>query len=297
MENKIMWPRIKWVDTSIEHHGNNTNNKKCVIVIPVYKQEPNMFEKESLKQVVKVLGDKYELVLVLPTALDVNIYNKIGNYEFSILRCNGDFFKSQRSYSDLCEMWQFYNAFSEYEFMVIYQLDAWIFEDKINYFIEKNYDYIGAPHLVGFGGRKEGENGNGGFCLRRIKPFLEVCKKTDFSRFGNFEDCAFTQQLKSNFKLAPIELCREFSFQELPHIMYQKNNNRLPMGCHAFRKNNERFWRQYISAYNNKEYKEEKDAINKGLLELMYGQIDGIDTGAYRLKKFEAIKRRVIKKH
>lgn len=298
MEIKIMWPRINWVDRKVEHHGKNVDNKKCVIVIPAYKQEPNFFETESLKQVVKVLGDKYELVLVCPMTLDVNKYNSIADYEFSVLRCNNAFFKSQRSYSDMCEAWQFYDAFSEYEFMVIYQLDAWIFEDRLEYFIQRGYDYIGAPHLIGFAGHeKYGENGNGGFCLRRIKPFIEVCKKTDFSRFNNLEDCAFTQQLKPNFKLAPIELCREFSFQEIPHIQYQRNGNKLPMGCHAFRKFNEKFWKQYITAYDNIDYKEEERKINKATMELMYGPIDGIDTNDYKLRKFKAVKRRVIKKH
>lgn len=294
MEIKIMWPRINWVDTEIEHHGNNIDNKKCVVVIPVYKQEPNFFEKESLKQVVKVLGDKYELVLVCPITFDVNKYNSIADYEFSVLHCNNDFFKSQRSYSDLCEEWRFYDALSEYEYMVIYQLDAWIFEDRLDYFIEKNYDYIGAPHLVGVGSRPEGENGNGGFCLRRIKPFIDVCKKTDFSQYKMLEDCVFTgTSLKSNFNLAPLKLCREFSFQEYPEMQFAKNGNKLPMGCHAFRKFNERFWKLHIPVYSNiAKYKTEEVQKNKCLLESMYcGCSD-----AQRTARLHSFKKRVIKK-
>ena len=66
---------------------------------------------------------------------------------------------------------------------------------------------------------------------------------------------------------------------------------------HAFRKFNEKFWKQYITAYNNIDYKEEKEDINKATIELMYGPIDGIDTGDYKLRKFRAFKRKVIKKH
>lgn len=267
-----MWPRIEWIETEIEHHGNNIDNKKCVIAIPVYKQNLNIFEKESLKQVVSILGDKYELVLVCPYTLNVDDYNEIADYEFSVLRCNNAFFKSQRGYSDLCEAWQFYDAFSEYEFMVIYQLDAWIFEDRLDYFIEKNYDYIGGPHLIGsYGHPKEGENGNGGFCLRKIKPFLEVTKRTDFSIYKGLEDCVFTIDLKRNFRLAPIDLCREFSFQEVPHIQFKKNGNRLPMGCHAFRKFGDKFWKQYISAYNNIDYEAEERELNIATIGLIYG--------------------------
>ena len=284
-----MWPRIKWIDTKIEHHGSNTDNKKCVVVIPAYRQDPKFLEKESLKQVVTILGSKYELVLVCPTALNIDTYNKIADYDFSVLRCNSDFFKSQKTYSDLCEMWQFYNAFSEYEFMLIYQLDAWIFEDKIDYFIEKGYDYIGAPHLI-TNEKMLGENGNGGFCLRRIKPFLEVTKKTDFTKHTRWlEDCAFTKELKDNFNLAPIELCREFSFQEIPHVQYERNGNRLPMGCHAFMRFNEAFWKQHISAYNNPESKEENKDVTSYIVNSIYGPIN-------RVNKFIPAKRRVIRK-
>ena len=37
--------------------------------------------------------------------------------------------------------------------------------------------------------------------------------------------------------------------------------------------------------------------LNDATIELMYGHIDGIDTGEYRMRKFNAIKRRVVKKH
>ena len=35
--------------------------------------------------------------------------------------------------------------FLEYQYMLIYQLDAFVFEDKLDYFCELGYDYIGIP--------------------------------------------------------------------------------------------------------------------------------------------------------
>ena len=136
--------------------------------------------------------------------------------------------------------------------MIIYQLDAWIFEDKLDYFMDMGYDYIGAIHLVGFKNR-EGENGNGGFSLRKVKTFTDVCKKTDFSPYRALEDCVFTQALKHLFNLAPLKVCRQFSFQDTPSIFFKQNGNKLPMGCHAFRKFNWQFWKKYIipEKYNN----------------------------------------------
>lgn len=239
---------MNWIETKIEHNT-SIDNKKCVVVIPVYKTNLKLFEEYSLKQGVSVLGEKYEIVLVCPSDLDVSHYNKIAEYNFSVLRCNPEYFKSQKSYSDMCEEWQFYDAFSEYEFMVIYQLDAWIFEDRLDYFINLDYDYIGAIHLIGIAGKnREGECGNGGFCIRKIKPFIDVCKKTNFKSFHRLklEDCVFTQDLKQNFKLAPLDICREFSFQEKPDLQFVKNGNKLPMGCHAWMKFGRYFWKKYI---------------------------------------------------
>lgn len=291
--------KTTWTETAIEHHGNNTSNKKCVVVIPVYRKEPNVFEKASLKQVVNILGSKYELVLICPKSLDISNYDSTVNYNFSVLRCSDCYFKSQRSYSDLCEVWQLYNAFSEYEFMIIYQLDAWIFEDKLDYFMNLGYDYIGAPHLVNYGGNGiEGRNGNGGFCLRKIKTFIDVCKNTDFSSFGLMEDRVFTETLKNKFKLAPINICREFSFQDVPEICFKLNGNKLPMGCHKFMHGNYRggFWRNYIKIPLTKEIIEEERKLNLVSVRLMGGCIDGVDDDGLKNKRFIARKRRVIRK-
>ena len=267
---------IEWKETKIEHNV-LTENKKCVVVVPVYKEKLNTVEEYSLKQVVNILGDKYEIVLVCPFSLDITIYNKIANYNFSILRCNNNFFVSQKSYSDLCEMWQFYDSFNEYEYMLIYQLDAWIFEDRLDYFINLDYDYIGAVHLVGLSEiNKEGENGNGGFSLRKIKKFIDVCKTVDFKKvpYWQLEDCAFTQRFKSYFNLAPLNICREFSFHEKPKMQFEKNNNKLPMGCHAWMKYDKYFWKQYIGREEFKDLFSVKETTIRNILKPIYGSVD-----------------------
>ena len=261
----------EWCDTKIEHHNTNSIDKSCVVVIPAYKNDLLKSEECALKQVVKVLGKKYEIVLVCPPSLDIDQYNNCANYSFSFMRCSNAFFKSQKTYSDLCEHWKFYNTFNDYVYMLLYQLDAWIFEDRLDYFVKMGYDYMGAPHLIGFGGRKEGENGNGGFSLRKIKTFIDVCKKTDFSKIppGQLEDCAFTQVLKNHFNLAPLNICRQFSFQDMPSTQYQKNGNKLPMGCHAWKKFNSTFWRKYIPEEAWVPSKTKKEAGN--IISAIYG--------------------------
>jgi len=245
-----------WSGRKIDHCKNyNEKNKRCIITVPVYKENPNVFEIASIKQCVKVLGDKFEILLFCPDELNLSKYEaECNNYSFSILRCDKRYFASQKSYSDLCETWQFYDLLSDYEYMIIYQLDAWIFEDKVEYFMNMGYDYIGGVHLVSFTGGR-GENGNGGFCLRKPKIFKDVCRKTDFNKMpkGLLEDCCFTQRLKNNFNLAPVEISRQFSFQESPEKVYKMANNKLPMGCHAFKRFGWSFWKKFIQIDGYKE--------------------------------------------
>jgi len=39
----------------------------------------------------------------------------------------------------------FYDAFKAFDYILIYQLDAFVFRDELEYFCSLGYDYIGAP--------------------------------------------------------------------------------------------------------------------------------------------------------
>ena len=40
----------------------------------------------------------------------------------------------------------FYRRFTDYEYILIHQLDVFLFEDKLLEFCDMGYDYIGAPY-------------------------------------------------------------------------------------------------------------------------------------------------------
>lgn len=78
----------------------------------------------------------------------------------------------------------FYRSFKEYEFMLIYQLDSYVFRDELLDWCEKDYDYIGAPvHnfiLDNFSQRIDIATLNGGFSLRKINSALRVLSSFRF---------------------------------------------------------------------------------------------------------------------
>jgi len=144
-------------------------SKTVAVVVPVYREHLTADEKISYRHLNNFLGD-YDKYLVAPETL------KIAYSEFRIKRFSKDFFRNTVSYSALLLSRDFYQAFADYEFVLIYQLDALVFSDQLAEWCESAWDYIGAPWL-----NCEDADfvdvptvGNGGFSLRRVPSFLKV---------------------------------------------------------------------------------------------------------------------------
>lgn len=148
---------------------------KVAIVVPAYKAEPSPEEEISFKHLLHFLG-RYDKHLVVPKSL------KVSYPDFSVKRFDDGFFKSTETYSALLLQEDFYKAFREYEYILIYQLDALVFSDQLLEWCDRGFDYIGAPWLpceltphV-----KVPRVGNGGFSLRRVESFLRVLQSPKF---------------------------------------------------------------------------------------------------------------------
>ena len=49
-----------------------------------------------------------------------------------------------------------------------------------------------------------------------------------------------------NFKVSPPDIAVSFSFEVGPRYCFEKNNQTLPFGCHAWTKYDRRFWEPYL---------------------------------------------------
>ena len=148
---------------------------KASVIIPVYKSDIDSFEAISLHHTFSVLKS-FPLVLVCPDDLDVDNYVKIADSEgISLLieRFNPMFFNGIKGYNRLLLSECFYERWGDYEYILICQTDAYVFQDELDNWCERGYDYVGAP-LFGdcFDLGKAGV-GNGGFCLRRVGAYLD----------------------------------------------------------------------------------------------------------------------------
>ena len=218
--------------------------KNCTIIIPIYKPYTLLseFESASLNQIVKVMSD-WNLTIICPQDMEVNDYMTI--HEFNVIRFENKHFESVRTYNALCQSPDFYKAFDT-DYILLYQLDAWIFEDNLQYFLDKGYDYIGAPHEDYI--HKDLVVGNGGFSLRKVATFIHVCETTDFSKCRQtWEDIVFTNDCADQLNIADIDTAYEFAWQQLP-ARHMTRLGKLPMGCHSLQKYSDwAFWNQYIN--------------------------------------------------
>lgn len=155
---------------------------KNVIVIPCYRKEMNQAERASLIQCGKVFGHKYKISFFAPENLDCSAYLEIIPHAW-VERFEDKFFTSVCAYSSLLLTAEFYLRFQEYEYMLIYQLDAWVFRDELDEWCAKGYDYIGAPFILNYGKTENIIVGNGGFSLRRISAVLRVLQNTEKKMF------------------------------------------------------------------------------------------------------------------
>lgn len=146
-----------------------------IVVIIAYSPNPSDLEIASFKQCLRILNT-HSISIACPASLDTKIYREISaKYEIrlSFEYFEDSWFKSVSSYNSLMLNPEFYRRYTAYEYLLLYQLDAWVFADQLNYWCELGYDYIGAPWFTD-GGELLPVSGNGGFSLRRVRSFLTI---------------------------------------------------------------------------------------------------------------------------
>ena len=247
-----------------------TQKQQVAVVIPVYKTILSKDESLSLIQCINVLGDR-PLIFVCSPTLDTSVYrlackNKI---EFKIECFEEKYFNDIHGYSKLMLSVFFYQRFKAYKYILIFQLDAWIFKDDLNEWCNKNFDYIGAPWigwpwvnnvakfltipreiLTKIGYSNYNLVGNGGLSLRKVRSFIFNLKllKKPVSKFTYAEDyfvSFFINSYNPFFRIPTEREALKFSFDINPEESFNLNMNQLPMGCHAWPKFKE-FWASHI---------------------------------------------------
>jgi hypothetical protein len=248
------------------------------VIIPLYSAQLSELELKSLAQAYQVLR-AYPLIIVKPESLDVSdILRAFPG--ISVCSFADACFKGIEGYNRLMLSSFFYKRFLESEYILIYQLDAFVFRDELPEWCAKDYDYIGAPWLEkpvyrwplisacryrlhqwkirrGKLSKQSLYNkvGNGGFSLRKTASHYRAIQIHEESiayflaqKHSHFfhEDVFWATQVPE-FHYPEVREALRFSFDKYPAYCYRLNEKQLPFGCHAwYKRKMKHFWRPII---------------------------------------------------
>lgn len=250
----------------------------CAVVIPRYKKDLDEYELISLQQCINVLN-RYPIYYISPKSL-FDYYQK-SNIK-NVIYFDDNWFMTSRSYSSLLLTKEFYYEFSNYKYILIYQLDAFVFKDDLDKYCNKGYDYIGAPmHSFYFYRawsliRDSGYVGNGGVSLRKISSFIrgldyldEVYERIGLEQDGYLAEDSFFSFLglskKYSFDVPDIDEALEFAIEyDVNEAFCRVKSGKMPFAVHGWSKNQYKdFWAKYINvfgyniAFSNYNYREQ----------------------------------------
>ena len=257
---------------------------QLAIVVPVYRDFLDPEEAVSLESAFRALGH-HHLVMVKPEGLDTSTVQARFPFE-AVETFDPGYFKSIQGYNRLLLSSAFYERFLTSRFMLICQLDVFVFRDDLASWVERGYDYVGAPwisgsaaslllHRVGRGlGRLRAGGadrvhpyelrnrvGNGGFSLRKVETHhrlsIELKEVIDhyLANAGthHFHEDVFWSVEPARrgrpHRTPGVAEALAFAWDINPERLFAMAGGRLPMAAHGWYKGRHLdFWAARVAA-------------------------------------------------
>ncbi len=256
--------------------------KRVKVVIPLYYEVVPMLELKFLCNNLKQLA-AHEIVLLMPEDLELDgMRGQFDVDKYEIVRVSPEWLGCKNGvagYNRMMLSADFYSLFSDSEYILICQTDAYIDRDELLSWCERGYDYVGAPwpmrrtynlpiikQYVAMRRlfRRDELNilrqdlfkkvGNGGLSLRRVAKCIEVCRRysatiehfcTNEHYFYN-ED-VFWALIPDDMRYPSVEEALRFSIDKKPKLCFELAGGRMPMGVHGLTKQHYLdFWQSRI---------------------------------------------------
>lgn len=230
--------------------------KRVAVVVPFYSPVLSKDDRVSLLSFRRHLSG-FDRILLSPEGLDVSaaVADDAG---LKVEYFPRQHFSSWAAYNLFCRLPAFYERFLSYEYILIAQLDAYVFRNELDAWCDRGFGYLGTPWP---GNRKRAwhlafsYSGGGGFCLRRVDTFVRITKRLWPFRGvlgGLNEDAMFAS--KAVRAICPeiwrwpcLSEALRFGFDAEPERCLELNGNVLPFGCHGWTwPNRRKFWDRFI---------------------------------------------------
>lgn len=220
------------------YKAGRTPSKTVAIAVPLSDRDELLPEEEvSMRHLLHFLRGYDKYLIASP-------HIKTEHTGFKLLRFPGKFFGSAAAHNRLLLWPNFYRAFEDYEYVLIYHLDSLVFSDELLHWCDEGLAYIGAPWLPcpDTAWVKEARVGNGGFTLMKVEAVLKVL----YNRYRQDPTTYWFDLLRRNSSwFRPLfgfvgKLHRFFPRSRLINrLLYEwrKTQNPAAYGC-----NNDFFW-------------------------------------------------------
>lgn len=149
-----------------------------VILVVVHRPYLLWHEEISLRQCLRILGG-HLVRLVCPDGLNLDAYRRIApDIEADFVPAH--WLKDYRGFNRLKIEPFLYRRYAKFDFVLFYELDAFVFRDDLLEWCTQRWDYVGAPWFEGdqdaAPDAAPAGAGNGGFSLRRTAAMLRVLR-------------------------------------------------------------------------------------------------------------------------
>ncbi|MFQ3575190.1 MAG: DUF5672 family protein [Cytophagales bacterium] len=253
------------------------NDKKCLVLVPIYRPFTELEKAFVLNNLEKTSG--FLTVFFGPQTCETLIEEFPGFKNIKFQAFESHFFKNIRAYNLLMLSEIFYISFSEYEYLLIVQPDAFLFKNEVEQWCDKGFDYIGAPwfrynklqkgklywwiykntyqkylSLNRKGGWLYNKVGNGGLSLRKTSSFIESLQKAPKDLLQRYQSADWDElnedvfwsievpKFNNTFSIPDFETALKFSVEQDPENAVEIFlKGELPFGCHDPLRQNKEF--------------------------------------------------------
>lgn len=144
---------------------------RVIVVVPIHRRELSEDEEVCLWRCSGMLAP-WRKYFLAPAGLALDGLEERYGFDGTIERASC-FFGSQWTYNWMMLDHQLYALFEPYRFVLVHQLDAFLFRRNLEEFLALDFDYFGAPWPHWFStralGGPIGAVGNGGLSLRSVE--------------------------------------------------------------------------------------------------------------------------------
>ena len=259
--------------------------KRLVIIIPTHRPNLTPDDQISLNHLKKYLR-KHDTFFVIPSNISPQAFEtlgykvkKVNKKFFGTVRNYSNLLLTKKFYENF-KVYDFMLIYQLDALVFSSQIDKWM-DSGYDYIAAPWF----RP-MIGFLTHKKGyppSGGNGGFSLRNIKKTIKILdlvnksatrtSKSLFIRrlwflFAVISGKSHQVWLKApvleypfledgflaleapkydpTYKVPPFKTALKFAFERFPEKSFDTNRKKLPFGCHAWKRYDEKFWQPYL---------------------------------------------------